>query len=248
MADPPKPPVPKPPTPSAPKPPTAKTSSIPLATAKTSSVPLKKETVRITLRSKPGEGDAPAVTPAAPRPPAPAAAPLQAPSPSAPKPPAPAGGAPAAPKPPGAPKPPAPAGGTTIPLTPAPAPAGAPAVGKQTVQLKAAPATKPLARPAGGLQPTQAISSAPSAALASGALSTTAFDDDDDEEPAGMPIFAVAALILSAGLLITLLAGSATGIGNSMGIPVEKNPYEKKMADGTYKSTFDNRLPEIPKL
>ena len=238
MVDPPKPPVPKPPTPSAPKPPTAKTSSIPLATAKTSSVPLKKETVRITLRSKPGEGDAPAVTPAAPRPPAPAAAPLSAPAPSAPKPPAPAGGAP---------KPPAPAGGTTIPLTPAPAPAGAPAVGKQTVQLKAAPATKPLARPTGGLQPTQAISSAPSAALASGALGTTAFDDDDDEEPAGMPIFAVAALILSAGLLITLLAGSGA-LGTSMGVPVEKNPYEKKLADGTYKSTFDSRLPKIPKL
>jgi hypothetical protein len=63
-----------------------------------------------------------------------------------------------------------------------------------------------------------------------------------------MPIFAVAALILSAGLLITLLAGSTT-VGTSMGLRPEKNPsWVKDMGDGTFKDTFDSRLPEIPKI
>ena len=64
-----------------------------------------------------------------------------------------------------------------------------------------------------------------------------------------MPIFAVAALLLSAGLLITLLAGSATGIGTSMGVPVEKDPYKATVRpDGTVKSNFDSRLPTIPTI
>ena len=67
---------PKPPKPAAPKPPKP-----------AGAAPVKKETVRITLRSQPGEGDGDPPKPAAPAPPKPAGAP---PKPGGPPKPAPA--------------------------------------------------------------------------------------------------------------------------------------------------------------
>ncbi|MFN0129664.1 MAG: hypothetical protein ACKV19_23615 [Verrucomicrobiales bacterium] len=104
---------------------------------KTQPVPLKKETVRITLRAKPGEGTEGAA-------PAPPTAPLR----------------PAAPPPavarPAAPPPPAGAvGSRTIPLSPAPAPAAP----RSPTAPAASPApTRPMTTP---LAPAQAAASGP---------------------------------------------------------------------------------------
>lgn len=205
--------APQPPRPPAPKPPTAKTSS----------VPLKKETVRITLRSQPGEegAAAPAPTPA---------------------PPAPGGGAP--------PKPAAPAGSKTIPLSPAPAAGGAPAVGKRTVQLKSSgPATQPLPKATVQLSRTQPVSSAPPTAAVGGAKFQTAAFDDEDDEPAGMNGIAGAALALSFVLLIIMMMGGDKVAffvakqgqpAGGMHVPANDDVFDVGRA------SFESRLPDIP--
>jgi len=198
-------------------------------TTKTSTVPLKKETVRITLRAKPGAGtDAAAanaptapVPPAPPRPPAPPAPGGAAPAPRPPAPPSPAppkppGGAPPPPPaktvpltpapPAGAPGPPA--GAKTVPLTQAPSPSG-PAVGQQTAKLQTAPSgapgTRPLPKATVKLAPTQPMASAPTASISSapikGGVASQALADDEAEEESGITPFAAIALVLAVAVL-----------------------------------------------
>ncbi|MEM7386536.1 MAG: hypothetical protein AAF514_16470, partial [Verrucomicrobiota bacterium] len=161
---------------------------------KTSTVPLKKETVRITLKSKPGE----AAASGGPKKPAAPAVPKVAPI--APKTP---GAAPKAPAPSvGGAKPPAPAApkasDQTGPVRVKPA-AAAPAAGKSTQQLKSEPAgkagTKPLPKATVKLKPTQSVTPKTPTIL-SGEVP----DDDGGEESLLTPI-ALLAVILSVVVL-----------------------------------------------
>ncbi|CAN5201694.1 hypothetical protein BH23VER1_BH23VER1_20530 [soil metagenome] len=221
--DAPTPPAPKPPTPAAPPRPPAK------PTAKTSSVPLKKETVRITLRAKPGEGTEGGDS----------SAPARHAPPSAP----------------GVPSPPA--GSKTIPLTPpGAARPGAPQVGKTTARLSTAPASAPLPKATQQLRRTGPVSSAPPTGALGGAsasLQTGAFEEEDDE-PAGLLPLSIAAAVLGFILLIVMMAGSdkvdfmvKKGGTPSWGVPEGTNPtWEVPQPTGEFRSTFDNRLPTIP--
>jgi hypothetical protein len=174
--------------------------------------------VRITLRSKPGEEEGETTETAAP--PAPAAAPKPAP----------------------------PSGSKTIPLSPAPAAPGAPPAGKPTVQLRTgAPATQSLPRATVQLQRTQPVSSAPPSAAVGAKLQTSSFELEEDEEPTGINAVAIAALVLSAILLIvTMLGGDKVGAfvkkggSPSWGVPEDVNPFERSGGD------FAGFLPEIP--
>jgi len=173
---------PKPPKPPAPKPPKPAGST----------QPVKKETVRITLRSQPGEGEAP--KPAAPAPPRPAGAP---------------------PKPGGPPKPAAvapapPAGAKTVPLTPS--------GGAQSQPV--APGTQPLPKATVKLQPTQPVSAPPLAAVQSAPVRTASFvkeDEDDEDEGALMPLAAIALVVAAALLLVQLFSWPSFGPANGDG-------------------------------
>lgn len=186
---------------------------------KTQAVPLKKETVRITLRAKPGEGGEGAA-------PAPPTAPLR----------------PAAPPPavarPAAPPPPAGAvGSRTIPLSPAPAPAGprppsaAPAPPAQpAAAAPARPMTTPLApaqgapgpRPTVRLQPQQGPGAA-TGTISSAPLKPAALDDDEeDTSENGLGLLAGIVTGLAALFLIIAALGSETlPLGVSLD---QKNP------------------------
>jgi len=238
----------------APKPP-------PKPTAKTSTVPLKKETVRITLRAKPGAGitqpkeetsRAPTVQGAAPKPPVA--------KPAAPKPPvAPAAGGP--PKPPAKTVPlaatPAPAGDmnktqkVTVRATPAPtkAPAKTVPLAKATPAASApgaAPATKALPKATVKLQqPTQPMGTTElPAPQPTGALTSSAAADSmalEDEPEGGILPFAIIASVLGlAALIIAMMASDVVGLS----VPENVNPTWEKKTDTGYKSTFSP--PEVP--
>lgn len=214
---------------------------------KTQAVPLKKETVRITLRAKPGEGSESA--PAAPAPPT---APLR---PAAPPP---AVARPAAPPPPGgasrtiplskAPAPPAPAAPGAAPAAPAPTrPMTAPLAA-------AAPQAAPGPRPTVRLQPQPGVPAA--GAISSAPLKPAAVDDDDEEsDESGLGLLAGIATGLAALFLITAAFSSDT---NKLGVSLDqKNPGWKLPRQSTPKENFatqditggwssDLELPEIP--
>ncbi|MFT4550342.1 MAG: hypothetical protein ACI8XO_003952 [Verrucomicrobiales bacterium] len=234
-------------------------------TTKTSTVPLKKETVRITLRAKPGAGTegAPAPPkPPAPRPPAP---PSAAGAPRPPAPPRPAGGGPPPPaptiplspaRPAGAPAPP-PAGAKTVPLTQAPTPSG-PAVGAQTARLQStppnAPGTRPLPKATVKLAPTQPIASAPTASISSapikGGVASQVLADDEAEEEGGITPFAAIALVLAVAVLaIELLTSQRIFMQDKLGepsfaVPIESNRYHKSNAAGDLTPNF--KAPPLP--
>jgi hypothetical protein len=169
---------------------------------KTQSVPLKKETVRITLRAKPGEGGegAPAAPPTAPLRPA-------APPPAVAR--------PAAPPPPvGA------VGSRTIPLSPAPAPAAprAPGAPAAAAPAPARPMTTPLApaqaapspRPTVRLQPQQGAG-ATTGSISSAPLKPAALDDEDEgTNESGLGLLAGIVTGLAALFLIIAALGSDT--------------------------------------
>lgn len=156
---------------------------------KTSAVPLKKETVRVTLKSEPTKPAAPTASapaaPSAPKPPAPA--------PTIPLKTAPVATAPGAPRPVGG----APAPAPTIPLKTAPAAASKPlataAVGggnqplpQATVQLQS---TQPLGTPTASTSPQI------------GTIATTDVDDDDDNDTIPT-VMSILAFVLALGVLV----------------------------------------------
>ena len=221
-------------------------------TTKTSTVPLKKETVRITLRAKPGAGTEPAAgAPAPPAPPRPPAPPAPSGAAPAPRPPSPGGTAPVPPRPPGgAPPPPArtvpltpappagapapPAGAKTVPLTQAPTRPG-PAVGQQTARLQTAPSgapgTRPLPKATVKLAPTQPVASAPTASVASapikgGVASQVLADDEAEEESGIMPFAAIALALAVAVLAIELLTSQRVFMQDKSGSPGFAVPME----------------------
>jgi len=200
-------------------------------TAKTSTVPLKKETVRITLRAKPGAGTPSSAPPPPPAPPGAA---------GAPSPPRPAMTAPLAP---GAPRPPA--GAKTIPLTsaPAPKPPGGAPLAQPTAKLTtpappSGPGTRPMPKATVQLQPTQAVGGRPTGPVRSGpmtgpvqtgAIRTAAgsqrIDDSDGEESGVMP-FAIICLVLAVAVLCIQLFSSQAIFPNAL--PPEINPNDKQ--------------------
>jgi hypothetical protein len=182
---------------------------------KTQAVPLKKETVRITLRAKPGEGGegAPAAPPTAPL--RPAAPPPAVARPAAPPPPA------------GA------VGSRTIPLSPAPAPAAprppGPAAAAPSAPAPTRPMTTPLApaqaapgpRPTVRLQPQQGP--AATGAISSAPLKPAALDDEDEEaNEKGLGLLAGIATGLAAlFLIVAALSSDSLQLGVSLD---QKNP------------------------
>ncbi len=230
-------------------------------TAKTSTVPLKKETVRITLRAKPGAGtpSAPAPpsagAPAPPRPPSPPAAP------GAPAPPRPAMTAPLAA---GAPKPPA--GAKTIPLTsaPMPRPPGGAPMAQPTAKLStpgapAGPGTRPMPKATVQLQPTQPVGGRPTGPartgpltgpIQTGAIKSAAasqlMDDSSDEEGGVMP-FAIICLVLAVAVLCIQLFSSQAIFPTAL--PAEKNPNDKQNpTTGDWLQNLQlKEIPEAPK-
>lgn len=232
MADPniPSPPVPLPP-PGAPNP-------------KTSSVPLKKETVRITLRAKPG--DTPEAAPVAP-PVAPPAPPLR---PAAPPPPM---GRPA--------PPPAPIGSKTIPLTAPqpPRPAGAPGGPRPaTAPLTGAAPTQPMPKPTVRLQPQPGPSGPGTTAVSSAPTKSAVISADDEEEINEGPLNIIAGIGLGLAaifLAIALLSSDGVGLGIDPGgtgegwkLPKADGKYARLPTDPhdtTVKSTFV--VKEIPR-
>lgn len=214
--------APKVPAPRPPVPP-------PRPSAKTSSVPLKKETVRITLKSQPGEQGAEEAT--------------SSPASPAPAPPRPAAGPPT--------------GSKTIPLTPNPAAGQAPAApaAKPTVKLQTGPAARPAGQPTIQLQRTQPVSSVPPKGhVSSASVPTVSYDDDEEDEPAGITLVAGIAAVLAFLLMLAAMMGSEKvgvfvqkGGSPSWGLPERNNPaWEVRAADGTYTSNFDSMLAEIP--
>lgn len=189
----------------------------PRPTSKTSAVPLKKETVRITLKSDaPPPAAAPPTVPLRAAPPAPAPTisltPPPRPSIAGAPPPRPAAGPPAAPPPspaaPAAPRPaapvppPAPVGSKTIPLG-------------QTPPRPATPVTRPVSRPGGAeAPPAQAgpkatVKLAPAAAPGSPVVSAplrTVHSDEEDVEINEGPLNILSWLSLAAGIVALLLA------------------------------------------
>ena len=195
-----------PPSPSVPVPP-------PAPGGKTQAVPLKKETVRITLRAKPGEA------PAAPEGAAPVAPPT---TPLRPAPPP--GVRPPAPAPPSAPL-----GSRTIPLTSAPAPRGPAAPGRPTQPLAGgSPATQPMPKPTVRLQP----QAAPGAAAVGGVSSTpvkSAVLEEEEEEVDEKGLGIIAGIVLGlAAVLLLLVAfsydGFKIGVANDQSNPGWKIP------------------------
>ena len=171
--------------PSSPAPPPSPTGP----SGKTQSVPLKKETVRITLRAKPGEAPA---SPEGAAPIAPPTAPLR---PAVPAP----MGRPPAPAPPSAPL-----GSRTIPLTSAPAPRTPTTPGRPTQPLAGgAAATQPMPKPTVRLQPQQAPGATATGAISSAPLKTAVLDDEEDEaDDKGLGLIAGIVLGLAAILLL----------------------------------------------
>lgn len=215
-------------------------------TAKTSTVPLKKETVRITLKAKPGTGTpnptASAGAPAPPTPPAPPGAPRP---PLAPK---------TVPLAMGAPRPPA--GAKTVPLTAAPPAAriGAP-IAQPTARIgapaaPAAPGAKPLPKATVQLQATQPMAARPTAQIQTGGIKTGAIRtapasqmlEDEDEETGIMP-FAVIALLIAIAVLCIELFSSPKFMPSALA--PDTNPFERKTDTG-YHSNFKSKLPDIP--
>ena len=226
-------------------------------TAKTSTVPLKKETVRITLKAKPGTGTPGAPAPTGATPPAP-------PSGGAPRPPAAAPAPPAPPKPvapktvplsTGAPRPPA--GAKTVPLTPTPPAAPGARVAQPTAKIggvpaPAAPGAKPLPKATVQLQATQPMAARPTAQIQTGGLKTGAIRSapasqllEDEEEETGIMPFAIIALVIAIAVLCIELFSSPKYMPSAL--PAEKNPFEKKLDDGRYIPNFDTKLPPIQK-
>lgn len=154
---------------------------------KTSAVPLKKETVRVTLKSEPTKPDAP-------KPPSASASA----APSAPKPPAPAPTiplktAPAAPRPAGG----APAPAPTIPLKTAPA-----AASKPLATAAVGSGTQPLPQATVQLQSTQQLGAATASTSPQiGTIATTDVDDDEDNDTIPT-IMSILAFVLALGVLV----------------------------------------------
>jgi hypothetical protein len=217
---------------------------------KTQAVPLKKETVRITLRAKPGEGGESAL------PPAPAPAPPTAPlRPAAPPP---AVSRPVAPPPPGG-------ASRTIPLSKAPAPAPpvapgaapAPALAPtrpMTAPIAAAPQAAPGPRPTVRLQPQPGVPAI--GAVSSAPLKPAAMDDDEEESnESGLGLLAGIATGLAALLLlVTALSSDKFKLGVSLDqnnsgwkLPRASTPKENfatQEATGSWSTALE--LPEIP--
>ncbi|MDB6133655.1 MAG: hypothetical protein JWM59_1898 [Verrucomicrobiales bacterium] len=255
----------------------------PKPTTKTSAVPLKKETVRITLRpNAPGADAPPATVPLSP-PPRPSFGAPPAPTVPLSPPPRPSiGGAP--PPPSGAPSgPPAPTPAPGAP--PRPAPPVAP-VGSKTIPLGAAP-PRPAApgapRPApagpgapvgGGTQPlpprsaaTIARPSAPTAAISSAPIRTTAAHDEDLEVDDGpLNILAVVALVasLAAAFLVFASVDSwpmSYGFADTTArkadwekdndvpgfkLPLDYSPFDSKVEGGTVSNKYESVAPKLP--
>ncbi len=243
----------------------------PMSTNKTTAVPLKKETVRITLRSNaPGADAPPSTVPLAPRPsPSGPGAPPAPTVPLSPPPRPSVGGAPPAPSAPGAPARPAPpvspVGSKTIPLgsTPPrpamPRAAGAPAAGA------------PAAPPAAGTQPLPratvklGAAAAPTAAISSAPIRTAMGDEDDEVDEGPLNIMAIVALVASLAMLFFAFASVdewplSNGIAEttadrdawkkdnilpSFKLPLDHSPFDKKIG-AEVTSQYDSVKPVIP--
>ncbi len=257
--DAPKPPQP-PQAPTPPSPPAGPASSESPAAkppAASPTVPLKKETVRITLRAKPGTGVPKPRKATAPVPPSAPASKVTARVPTAPAAPsrstAPVPAGPTAPKvPAGTAAPKAPAtpmspGARTVPLARPASPAVRPAakagatgaLPQATVKLQR---TQPLARPG---QPSGQIS-AP-IRKAPGAQSQQVVDESDPE--AGLLPLSIVAFVVSLVVMGVVLIGSnKVNDGQFLDLPNFNKPgWQVQGADGTWSDRFaEQQLTEVP--
>lgn len=238
----PRPPQP-PQAPAPPSPPAA--PGVPKPQAASPTVPLKKETVRITLRAKPGTGVPQPRKATAPVPPSAPASKVTARVPTAPAPPTratapvPAAPAPAAPAAPAAVSP----GARTVPLARPATPAVRPAA--PAAASGAAAPTKALPQATVKLQRTQPLVKKPGqpgqASMPIRKAGTSQEMDADAKDPeAGLLAISIVAFVVSLVLLgVVLLGSSHVNDGKYLDIPEMARPaWQTKNAEGQWVDQF----------